>query len=45
LFLNVTTADGTPAMTDFTQSILEGSATAKGALTTLPSALQSASKS
>jgi multiple sugar transport system substrate-binding protein len=45
LFLNVTTADGTPAMTSFTQSILEGSATAKGALTTLQSALQSASKS
>jgi multiple sugar transport system substrate-binding protein len=44
VFLNATTADGTPAMTSFTQSILGGSATAKDALTTLQNALESTSK-
>ncbi len=44
VFLNVTTVDGTPAMTTFTQSILSGRTTAKDALTTLQNALKSASK-
>lgn len=40
LFLGVTAVDGTPAMTNFTQSILGGKVTAKEALTTLQNAIK-----
>ncbi|ROQ36776.1 carbohydrate ABC transporter substrate-binding protein (CUT1 family) [Frondihabitans sp. PhB188] len=42
LFAGVTVADGTPAMSNFTQSILGGKVSAKDALTTLQNALKSA---
>jgi multiple sugar transport system substrate-binding protein len=45
LFLGVSTVDGTQAMTNFTQSILEGTTSAKSALTTLQSAIISNLKS
>ncbi|HEY0247088.1 MAG TPA: extracellular solute-binding protein [Gryllotalpicola sp.] len=44
LFLGVTTADGTPAMDTFAQSILGGKVTSKEALTTLQGALTDAIK-
>jgi multiple sugar transport system substrate-binding protein len=40
LFLGVTAVDGTPAMTNFTQSILGGKVSAKEALTTLQNAIK-----
>ncbi|HLI00900.1 MAG TPA: extracellular solute-binding protein [Acidimicrobiales bacterium] len=45
LFLGVTTVDGTQIMNNFTQAILGGRTTAKAALTTLQSGIESAMKS
>ena len=45
VFLNVTTVDGTPAMTNFAQAILGGKVTAKAALTTLQAAIKATTKS
>jgi multiple sugar transport system substrate-binding protein len=44
LFLGVTTVDGTPAMDNFTQSVLGGKTTAKAALTKLQDATAKAIK-
>ena len=44
VFLNVTTVDGTPPMTTFTQSILSGRTSARQALETLDKALNAVAK-